>query len=189
MIKEMSTESVSLDKKRMLEYKKFAVLLSYPEDELFSFFPDLLSEKEKLCLEYDKLFRANEVWLYGTEYISTNEFQKSNKLSDIMGFYRAFGIEPGNDRPDLLSSELEFMYYLIFKKLKASEIKEDDEADERASICLDAQKKFFSKYLWLSAKKISEKIISKSENGFYTGIAEQLLKFLKSEKKSLKLKL
>ncbi len=189
MIKEMSIESVSLDKKRMTEYKKFAVLFSYPEDELFSFFPDILIEKEQLCLEYDKLFRADEIWLYGTEYISTNEFQKSNNLSDVMGFYRAFGVEPGNDRPDLLSSELEFMYYLIFKKLKASKIKENVEADEKASICLDAQKKFFSKHLWLPAKKISEKIISKSENDFYIETAKQFLKFLQSEKKYLKLKL
>ncbi len=188
MTKEMSTDLVSLDKKRMSEYKKFAVMFSYPNDEFFSFFPNLFTEKEKICLEYDELFRANKVWLYGTEHISSNEFQKSKHLSDIMGFYRAFGVEPTNDRPDLLSSELEFMYYLIFKKLKASEIKAKAMAEEKTFICCDAQKKFFSKHLWQSAKNISENIISRTKNDFYATTAKQFIKFLKSEKKFLQLK-
>jgi len=182
MKKETFTESVSLDQERMLKYKTFAVVFSYPDSEFFSFFPGFQKESDKMCLEYDKLFRASELWLYGTEYISTNVFQKSKYLADIMGFYKAFGLEPGSDRPDLLSSELEFMHFLIFKKINALKTNGGMDLEEKIFVCEDAQKKFFSEYLLSSVQKISEAVISKSNNDFYKEAAVQLLEFLESEK-------
>lgn len=182
MNKQMCNESVSHDKKRMLKYKTFAAAFSYPDDSFFKFFPKLSSEKENLIYDYDKLFRVNEIWLYGTEYLAKNEFQKSNYLSDIMGFYQAFGLKPDKDRPDSLSCELEFMHYLIFKKAHAIESEDSTDAEEKASICSDAQSKFFTEHLYPAARKIAETIISKSENNFYTEIAEEMLEFLESER-------
>lgn len=167
-----------IDKERMLKYKTFAAAFSYPDEEFFGFFPALLSEKDKLISEYDRLFRAKEVWLYGTEHMAKNEFQRTNYMADIMGFYKAFGVEPDKDRPDSLSGELEFMHYLIFKELRALERK----SEENAFVCLDAQKKFFAEHLYLPAKKLAEKIISLAENDFYTASSKELLQFLESEK-------
>ncbi|MEW6026906.1 MAG: molecular chaperone TorD family protein [Planctomycetota bacterium] len=175
MNKGMCTESVSLDdKRRLLEYKTLSMAFSYPDDSFFSFFPELAGERANLIAEYDRLFRANETWLYGTEHLAKNEFQRTNYLSDIMGFYRAFGVAPHNDRPDAISNELEFMHYLIFKQLRGQE-------DEKISICLDAQRKFFSEHLYPAAKKIAKAIISRSRNDFYLRTAQQMLEFLKSE--------
>lgn len=157
----MSTESASLNYGRMLKYKALAAAFSYPDDKsLFS--------------EYDRLFRQKEIWLYGAEYIAENEFQRSNLLSDISGFYKAFGLQTDKDRPDFLVSELEFMYYLIHKELKAPD-------KEKASVCRDAAKKFFNEHLYAAAKKIAEKIISQGGKGFYSEASRDLLEFLEAE--------
>lgn len=167
-------KDLEFEKQRMLKYKTLAVAFSYPDKEFFDFFPELSSDRERLSREYDRLFRVKEIWLYGTEYISEHEFQRSNYLADISGFYKAFGLEVQGDRPDALSSELEFMHYLIFKEIKAPE-------EEKAAICLDAQRKFFTEYVHTMAKPIAERIILETTEGFYKNIADEMLDFLKSE--------
>lgn len=195
----MSTESVSpdtsipsgqalsrverIDQERILKYKRFAVAFSYPDDSFFGFFPELSSKREELIAEYDRLFRISSIWLYGTEYLAKNEFQRANLLSDIMGFYKAFGVEPGKVRPDSLSSELEFMHYLIYKRLRALKLKDRKDTRQKQAVCLDCQKKFFSEHLLPAAKRIAEKIIARSKDGFYKEASLEMLNFLKKEKR------
>lgn len=178
MIKKgMCTESVSrnpstwlrINRERMLKYKEFASAFSYPDEE-------------KLRPDYDRLFRAKEIWLYATEHLAKNEFQRANYLSDIMGFYRAFGVEPDRDRPDSLSAELEFMHYVIFKEIRALD---REDSKEKVYVCVDAQKKFFTEYLYPAAKRIVESIRRQPEKNFYTEKARELLDFLESEKRIL----
>ncbi len=195
MKKEMCTESASHnqavldynrdDAERMNRYKVFSVGLSYPDDNFLEVFPEMRQDIEALCFEYDSLFRAQEIWLYSTEYTDSNIFQKSKYLSDIMGFYRAFGVEPQSDRPDLLSNELEFMHLLIFKTIHASQENDTEEARGKTSLCIGAQKKFFTEHLYQAAINIAEKIIAHSEVGFYRENAMTLKDFIESEKKFL----
>lgn len=185
MKKETYTESVSVDKERMLKYKRFATAFSYPDEGFFAFFPELLPEKKRIVSEYDRLFRANEIWLYSTEYLAKNEFQKLNYLADIMGFYRAFGVEPDKDRPDSLSCVLEFMHYLVFKRLHALRGDDSRDAKEKFFICLDAEKKFFADYLYLPGLKIAEVMGAKTANNFYVKLANEMGQFLRSEKRFL----
>lgn len=175
----MSTDLVSLDKERMLKYKTFSAAFSYPDNVFFTFFPGLLAQKDNLISEYDQLFRAGRVWLYETEHTAENEFQRAHSLSDIMGFYQAFGLEPNKERPDSLSSELEFMHYLIFKEMNAP-------GEEKSLLCRDVQKKFFQEHLYPAAKKITGAIIQKSKINFYRETAKGLLEFLESEVESFK---
>ena len=158
-----------LIQERLLKYKELAMAFSYPE-------------KEELRLEYDRLFRLSEIWLYGAEYTAENEFQRANELSDISGFYRAFGLQVDKERPDALSCELEFMHYLIYKELYCLK-KNLSKAQVKAKICQDAQKKFFKTHLYPAAKKIVEKVILASENDFYSQLAQSLSAFLESEEK------
>lgn len=165
---------LELNKERLSKYKSLAVAFSYPEGGFFDFFPEASAEKEGLFREYDRLFRAKDIWLYGTEYMSEHEFQRSNYLSDISGFYKAFGVEVNSERPDALNAELEFMHYLIFKEINAP-------APEKAEIALSAQKKFFVEHLSPAAKAIAQKIIAITENQFYKNAASELIDFLSQE--------
>lgn len=180
----MCTESASPEIERMAKYKAFANAFSYPDENFFKFFPQVLPEKEELLSLYDRLFRANEIWLYTIEYLAKNEFQRASLLADIMGFYRAFKLEPDKDRPDSLAAEFEFIHYLIFKRIHASENNIKD-GKKKADICFDAEKKFFNEYLCPGARKIADKILSQTKNNFYADIAKEMLEFLKREKKVL----
>lgn len=171
-----SIKNSELNKQRMFQYKTLAVAFSYPDNKFFDFFPELASEKNTLIREYDRLFRAKEIWLYGTEYMSEHEFQRSNYLSDISGFYKAFGLEVSEDRPDGLNAECEFMHYLIFKEMKAP-------SNQKAEICQDAQRKFFSEHLSPMAKMIAQKVIAATENYFYKNIASEMIEFLGKEER------
>jgi TorA maturation chaperone TorD len=180
MNKEMLSVQVS---PRIIKYKTFAAALSYPDDNFFAFFPEMLSQKEELTAEYDRLFRAGEIWLYETEYTAENEFQKVNSLADIMGFYHAFGVEPNKERPDSITAEFEFMYYLIYKQTHALK-KTDNNSEENKYICFDAQKNFFLEHIYTSSKNIADSIISKSNNNFYITTGREILKFIESEKEN-----
>ena len=170
---------LELNKERLSKYKSLAVAFSYPEGSFFDFFPEASGEKERLIREYDRLFRAKDIWLYGTEYISEHEFQRSNYLADISGFYKAFGVEIKSDRPDSLEAILEFMHYLIYKEINAP-------STEKAEICLDAQRKFFNEYVSVMAKAIAQKVIAQTQSSFYKTISLEMQEFLSEEEKILK---
>lgn len=161
-------------KKRMLKYKTLSAAFSYPDEQFFAYFPQLSSQKETLQVEYDRLFRSRGVWLYGLEYLCENEFQRAQGLADINGFYRAFGVEPDKERPDALPTELEFMHYLILKQVRARDT-------QKALICFDAQKKFFTEHLYPAAGKIIENILTQAKECFYSETALSLREFLASE--------
>lgn len=171
----------------MRQYKTLAAAFCYPDDTFFEFFPELLDEKRDMLAEYDRLFRAGIVWLYGAEHLVENEFQRANLLSDVMGFYTAFGFEPVLDRPDAISCESEFMYALIVKRNRAGRLSDGAEAKEKIEVCLDAEKKFFIQHFEPAAAKIAEKIISQSENSFYVNIAKDMVEFLETERKHYEL--
>ena len=179
---------VTIDEQRMRHYRILAAAFCYPDDTFFAQFPDVLPEKRDVVAEYDRLFRAGVVWLYGAEHLVENEFQRATLLSDIMGFYTAFGFEPDKDRPDSMACELEFMYGVILKKTHACRSPVDDESRERIDVCVDAEKKFFVEHLEPAAAAIAGKIISQSTNSFYVNIAEDLLELLAAERTHFDLK-
>lgn len=179
-MKDDSKSLVSVDKKRLLKYKIFSLAFSYPGTELFQFLPQFKKQKQKMIREYDLLFRSKSIWLYTIEYLAEGTFQKSYHLSRIMGFYKAFGLETTTDRPDSLSAEFEFMHCLIFKRKYAIEKKLKD-FQEKASLCLDAESKFFNEYIYLGAKAIAEKIITDGKGSLYIEIAKDMLIFLEQE--------
>jgi len=61
---------------------------------------------------------------YETAYDSRDVFQQAHAMADIAGFYRAYGLQAGGleyQRPDHISTELEFMSFLAFKEAYAIE--------------------------------------------------------------------
>ncbi len=177
------TTDVTIDDQRVRHYSILASAFCYPDEAFFANFPDLLDERRDIVAEYDRLFRAGIVWPYGAEHLVENEFQRANILSDIMGFYTAFGFEPVKDRPDSIACELEFMYGLILKRTRAAQAPASDESKEKVDVCLDAETKFFVQHLDPGGTAIAEKIISLSKNSFYVNIAKDLLELLVTERK------
>ncbi len=174
-------EGLHADFERMLQYKRFAVALTYPDAGFAAFFSDVAADADQLALEHDRLFRAKEIWLYGAEHVAQNEFQRAQILADVMGFYRAFGVAPGSDRPDALACEFEFMHYLVYKRLYALESSTLADSEDKAAVCFDAQQKFFAEHLYPAAKKVASAIAAHSENEFYRQIALEMLAFLEAE--------
>ncbi len=171
-----------IDEERMLAYKAWAVAFSYPDDTFFTHLPELIEQRQSLVSEYDRLFRAGIVWLYGAEHLVKNEFQRANLLSDIMGFYTAFGLEPDLERPDAITCEMDFMHYLIFKRDRLGEGAVVDDAKEKAEVCRDAEKKFFVEHLDPAATLIAREILANTNHPFYKQAAEGLLAFLSCER-------
>lgn len=106
---------------------------------------------------------------YELEYLDrTDLFYRSRELSDISGFYRAFGLrksEENHYRADHLCLQAEFMAFLIGKRLHGQAEGHDS---EHLEICRDAEAEFYSQHLswWLPsfAHAIRE---TAGNDGFY----------------------
>lgn len=104
-------------------------------------------EADVLAHEYERLFAHRNTILcpiYEAEYDSHRATSQPSTLADIMGFYRAFGVEVAiGDRPDHLAIELEFMSLLTLKEAFAL----TEGMEEQAEICRVAQCKFLEDHL------------------------------------------
>ncbi len=99
---------------------------------------------DELQTQYMNLFDpVSGPFPYEVEHMKGHEFAKAHVLADIMGFYRAFGVEPGGDRADHISAELEFMHLLAHKESHALSVGQT----ENAALCRDARQKFFREHL------------------------------------------
>lgn len=93
---------------------------------------------------------------YETQYCpQTFSVYRSERLADIAGFYRAFGVEPSRDQPervDHIALELELMAWLLNKEQYAL-AQGGAQVEEHVEVCRDAQKKFFAEHLawWVPA--------------------------------------
>ena len=112
-----------------------------------------------LQAEHRRVFGLTGSLCYETEYGLPHEYRQSQEMADIAGFYRAFGFENGGlirERPDYLSTELEFMHTLTLKEVYAREAGEQ----EHLEVCVDAQRKFLRDHLahWLPlfAKRLTQ---------------------------------
>ncbi len=181
----MSTDSALHDRDRAAAYKALAVAFSYPGEALPAVYPQCADGLTELQAAYDRTFRTGNIWLYGAEHSTDNEFQRVEMLADIMGFYNAFGVEPQGDRPDALCCELEFMHYLIVKRARLGAAGAGGEAGEKAAVCRDAERKFFTEHLAPTARSIVAGILKARPHPFYSEAAEALTTFLDREQAQL----
>jgi len=166
---------------RMGCYQALATAFSYPGPPLFLLWPQWAEDENGLAAEYDRLFRAESLWLYGAEHVVENEFQRARMLSDIMGFYKAFGVEPNKDRPDALACELEFMHCLIVKCNRVDTGAVLDPAGDKADVCRQAQRKFFEEYLAPAIAQIAPEVQARAKHPFYRQAAQDFLAFIETE--------
>ncbi len=121
--------------------------------------------------------------LYETAFSASHIFQQTQQQADIAGFYRAFGVDPGAERPDHLALELEFLYLLSLKEARARESRER----EHVAVCRDAQRSFVRDHLGRWAPIIAGRIAIAGRGTFYGAAARLLRVFVAREEDYLRL--
>ena len=117
-----------------------------------------------------------------TQYGAAHVFQQVHELGDIQGFYKAFGLDISDiekERCDHISVEMEFMHYLLYKQAYALE----NHGDEKAQICVDAQKKFLKEHIGKWAPLFAVLFGRKAVEGFYCAVSALTKEFLRLEMK------
>lgn len=119
----------------------------------------LQEPRERLEQDHVRVFGlvvSKECPPYEVQYCpQTFSVYRSQRLADIAGFYRAFGLAPGRDAPeraDHLACELEFQAWLVAKERHA--VGQGGESwEERAALCRGAQRSFAEEHLawWVPA--------------------------------------
>lgn len=107
---------------------------------------------------------------YETAYGGRHVFQQVQTMSDIAGFYRAFGLDVGGserERVDNICVELEFMHFLTYKEAYAR----THHGADKARICREAQRRFLESHLGRWLPVFARKLATKTGQGFYHRVA------------------
>ena len=126
------------------------------------------------CPPYEMYFSGSHIW------------QQTQDLSDISGFYKAYGIEIEEDKAssrrwDHIAVESEFLHFLTYKLAYAIE----NHGSEEQESCLSAKKKFLNAHIgrWIHA--FSKSVFKKSPEAFYRQAAKLANSFVHIEMKKL----
>lgn len=142
-----------------------------------------------LVKEYESLFgiqsRKVKLVLNQTEVVPLKPgfpvLTSVHGLSDLLGFYRAFGFEAPGVRADHFGVELEFMHVLAFKEFQARR----EGSHDKVEICEKAEKKFLADYLALSGPLFARGLRQTSEHVYFRFLAEIFLWFMERESREL----
>ncbi len=196
---------------RSFVYQFLSLAFSYPDEEILhkleeslgdleqslhaleikhdttSLRPVLRGARERLLDlqgEYNTLFATSvkaPAWETGYELDKTA--RRAAELSDIEGFYRAFGLNlTAPIEPDSLVAEVEFLAVLLQKQRYA--VNEDDQ--EGAEICGDAYRKFLTDHLGRWYDLFVFRLESVTDDDYYRRIARLLKAHLDNETAALK---
>lgn len=150
-----------------------APLLDQPTTDRIEEFARALGDGAGLEPDYQHVFTlsySEDCPPYETAFSSSHIFQQTQEQADIVGFYRAFGLNAQAERPDHLALELEFGYLLTLKEALA---RERDEADH-VRICRETQRTFLRDHLGRWAPLIGQRVAVTGGSSAY-GIAGRLL--------------
>lgn len=199
-----------MDMYRAYIFSFLSLAFSYPEkevlEELEGGLPDLSLSLKALNIDFDvdrlskvissakeRLLDLQGEWnaLFSTSlkapanetaYELDKAGRKVMELADIEGFYRAFGLEVrAGTEPDSLIAELEFMAYLIKKKLYVEE-KGDTEA---LSIVSEAITSFLRDHIGRWYRIFTDLLKQQTEEEYYKLLGELLRSFMEKEREGV----
>lgn len=171
-------------------YKLLALAFNPPTEELVGalratgFLGAALPEDtdiESLVREYTRIFSltvAGGIAPYQLEYGDPGAFSKTQRMADIAGFHKAFGVElTANERVDHIGAELELMHWLVCKEERGHEVGKD----EQVQVCRDAATKFMDDHLGRWAPFFAEQLAQAAHHPFYVALGEALGDFIAEE--------
>ena len=150
-----------------------------------STFPTL--SLDSLRVAHGRLFghtARGQVSPYETEYGPGALFQQPHQLASLTGFYAAFGLQVRHDereRPDHVCCQLEFMEFLVRKRVYAL-VQEDHDMRERTS---RAERLFLKDHLARFARAFSNSLSRSATDDFFSRAGDLLSDFVTLECRQL----
>lgn len=138
---------------------------------------------EELLVEYARLFIGPYELLappYGSVYLDEGRSVMTDSTVETVRMYREEGLSMDDDfkeLPDHITAQLEFMYYLVFKEVKALEKAESGTARQFR----EKQERFLKRFLGAWAPRFCGRIKDGTENAFYRSLADCLAVFIEHE--------
>jgi TorA maturation chaperone TorD len=142
--------------------------------------------------EYEKTFGllvSSVCPPYEMEYVGSKfDFQRSNTLSDVSGFYQAFGLAVSQEhpeRPDHITLELEFMGHLLELERRAT-LEQSESESGSVETCREAQAHFLRDHLawWLPA--FARLLTRESSGKFFPAVGAFLAALIPAERTILR---
>ncbi len=123
---------------------------------------------------------------YELEHLHTKEvYHLTQKLADINGFYRAFGLEiETRERADHIAVQAEFLAYLIMKEIHASRT---TDSEENVMISREAQMHFWRDHFGWWVKGFCQTLYEQANVQLYQDAAHFLGRFIEIEASYLEL--
>ncbi|MBT3607842.1 MAG: hypothetical protein HOI72_06230 [Candidatus Marinimicrobia bacterium] len=156
--------------------KSFQILMPKLDDE----------KKENIRNEFVNVFGhtlSKQIAPYALEHLKNSDvFFRTQKLADLNGFYKAFGMEVESiERADHISTQTEFLSFLLLKELLAM----TNDLVEEKEVCEKAFSDFSQDHFLDWAKMFAENLADKVDGVFYSLAGKFLLTFIENEKKSI----
>lgn len=132
--------------------------------------------EEELAVEHARLFVGPfdlKAPPYGSVYLDGERTVMGPSTMETIRHYEEEGLvrdEEFSDLPDHISVELEFIYYLIYRRVEALEKGET----EKAQMYLQKEEDFRHDFLGRWVPSFCRNIIDESDNSFYKALAECL---------------
>ena len=153
----------------------FSERLSVFERELYAVSPKELQDQHRRIFTH---ILSLDCPPCETVYTASEIFQETDHLSDIAGFFRAFGMELAEkERPDHISIELEFMHLVTCKEAVA----QLHHGPEKARLCRVVQRKFMEDHLGRWGQQFAQKLERQAPAGYFRALASLLDAFLATE--------
>ena len=126
---------------------------------------------------------SKQIAPYALEHLKNSDvFFRTQKLADLNGFYKAFGMEVESiERADHISTQTEFLSFLLLKELLAVQ---NDLHDEK-EVCEKAFADFNNDHFLDWVEMFAENLATHVDGGFYPVAGRFLQDFLIKEKSQL----
>jgi len=135
---------------------------------------------ELMKVDYAKLFVGPFSLLappYGSVYLEGEGVVMGNSTADVQKWYRASGLDVDaqfKDAPDHIAAELEFMHFLIFKEMEAT----DQGSAEGVIKYLKMQRSFLEYHLGAWISDFADNVVNNAQTTYYRNLARATKAFV-----------